>query len=525
MFNVIGSKRNDRENSITAYFSPFGQGPRAKVRRPNEDRVTSSSLPNLILRPLSASFALPRSAKEGVITDELKARVFNAITKPAAVMPMSVNTALMNSHLSSTTLAASGRQVFVNMPGAVEFCKPQSSGVRMLTSWAPTVNSNMQEIPTSEFSDSSFAGYHKYSAYTRLNRRGELIIAPTWVLSEYLLYSLVNGKFPDQRYTEQVQTSGAIVDACFANAEEAGNQVKSFLPPPANIQTASNELVLEALMPYAHGLVVLQGEFACKNFVRVFTDRNVKISAQEIQHSFKLTDEEVDWIMYPVGHSMNTIWGLYAHKDENEHVHLVACVPSLTNLVPYSTRPVSPELQQRFAHALAALVIGTRNLAGLPSTAAVETIATDFLNCLLPEHAKRAQSLLSGPFTAEHPLGPQFFSPMVAGGRAGGLATAASHGEQVRNGGLATAATHGDQVRNGGRKIGWSGAHNLMTADQSQWLHQLCHRKHPESTIGFCWNCKTQLPHGYFFNRQSGAKAAKLGCNTCRKSFTTSEHL
>jgi hypothetical protein len=37
MFNFFGSKRVDRENPITAYFSPFGQGPRAKVSRPNED--------------------------------------------------------------------------------------------------------------------------------------------------------------------------------------------------------------------------------------------------------------------------------------------------------------------------------------------------------------------------------------------------------------------------------------------------------------------------------------------------------
>jgi hypothetical protein len=35
------------------------------------------------------------------------------------------------------------------------------------------------------------------------------------------------------------------------------------------------------------------------------------------------------------------------------------------------------------------------------------------------------------------------------GGRAGGLASVATHGEQMRNGGLASVATHGAQMRNG----------------------------------------------------------------------------
>jgi len=452
----------------------------------------------------------------------------------------------MNAH--RTTLAAPERQVYLNLPGAVEYCRPQTSGIRIMTSWAPIMNTHMKEIPSSPFSDFSFAEYDRFSSYTRQNSRGELIIAPTWVLSEYLLYSLVHGQFPEEKHTGQRQTSGTIVDCCFANAEEAGEPEEDnrFRRPPILVENASNKLVLEALMPYAHGLVVVQGEVACDNFVRVFSDRNQKISAPELK-SLKLSDQQVDWLIHPLGSSRNTTWGFYAHKDNNENVHLVACVPSLTNLVPYSNRPVSTAIRQRFAHALAALVLVTRNIAGLPSTAAVETIATDFLNCLLPANAKRAQSLLSGPFGLHYPLGPQYISPMVAGGRVGGLATVASNGPQLRNGGLAgglaTVASHGPQLGNGPRAgglatkashplkgncgtiIGTSRQKNLMTADQSQRLHQLYHRKHPEFTIGFCWNCKTQLPHGFFYNSRSGAKAARLQCNKCRKSFTTREHL
>ena len=39
MFTNIGSKREERENSSAAYFTPSGQGPRAKVSRPNLDSI------------------------------------------------------------------------------------------------------------------------------------------------------------------------------------------------------------------------------------------------------------------------------------------------------------------------------------------------------------------------------------------------------------------------------------------------------------------------------------------------------
>jgi len=43
----------------------------------------------------------------------------------------------------------------------------------------------------------------------------------------------------------------------------------------------------------------------------------------------------------------------------------------------------------------------------------------------------------------------------------------------MRNGGLATAASHGDQMRNGGPEIGAKNSTNSMTAEQSNRLHEL----------------------------------------------------
>ena len=43
-------------------------------------------------------------------------------------------------------------------------------------------------------------------------------------------------------------------------------------------------------------------------------------------------------------------------------------------------------------------------------------------------------------------------SGLAKGGRKGGRATIASHGEQMGNGGRATIESHGEQMGNGGRK-------------------------------------------------------------------------
>ncbi len=74
---------------------------------------------------------------------------------------MDVNTELINAHVRSATLMASGYELFLNMPGTVEYCKEHMSGVRMMTSWAPTRNVNMREMPTTKLSDSDFSTYDR----------------------------------------------------------------------------------------------------------------------------------------------------------------------------------------------------------------------------------------------------------------------------------------------------------------------------------------------------------------------------
>jgi hypothetical protein len=171
--------------------------------------------------------------------------------------------------------------------------------------------------------------------------------------------------------------------------------------------------------------------------------------------------------------------------------------------------------------------ISISNLFSLSSTrAALPNLPTkEFFTCLLPAKAERAQSWLQGPFSPEHPLGPRYVPPSVVGG----LATVASHGPQMRNaglvgglvGGLATVASPGPQMRNGGQKLGATCQGNSLTAEQSKRLHELCHARHPESALGFCWNCKRQLPHGYLEERKKGRVLGCLSCRQCKKSFRT----
>ena len=95
--------------------------------------------------------------------------------------------------------------------------------------------------------------------------------------------------------------------------------------------------------------------------------------------------------------------------------------------------------------------------------------------------------------------------------------------EIARAGGSATVATHGPQLANGGRasriEVGTPNMNNDMTTDQSHKLHTLCHVKHKESTLGFCWSCSKQLPYGYFA-MVNNKLCATIRC-TCGKSFST----
>ncbi len=102
--------------------------------------------------------AAKSNADKRVILTALRPRVLQALTKPVPGMPMDVNAELMNAHISSKTLKASGySRLFLNIPGALELCKEHMSGVRMLTSWAPTQNVNMREMPTLTLTDSDFS--------------------------------------------------------------------------------------------------------------------------------------------------------------------------------------------------------------------------------------------------------------------------------------------------------------------------------------------------------------------------------
>ena len=80
------------------------------------------------------------------------------------------------------------------------------------------------------------------------------MVAPTWVLTEYLLNCLVNGVFPAGDHTEDLNSRGAIVDACFAHgekAEETAQPSNRFRPPSPHKQNHGgiNARKTRSLMP------------------------------------------------------------------------------------------------------------------------------------------------------------------------------------------------------------------------------------------------------------------------------------
>ena len=132
-------------------------------------------------------------------------------------------------------------------------------------------------------------------------------------------------------------------------------------------------------------------------------------------------------------------------------------------------------------------------------------VAALLRGCLRKENQKTVQRLIDASSgSPDNVLGPQYIPPSVAGGSA-------------------TVATHGPQLANGGRasriEVGTPNMNNDMTTDQSHKLHTLCHVKHKESTLGFCWSCSKQLPYGYFA-MVNNKLCATIRC-TCGKSFST----
>ena len=206
------------------------------------------------------------------------------------------------------------------------------------------------------------------------------------------------------------------VDACLVNQEkpEAGRPpADRFVPPSRRMQTVSNKLVFERLLPQAHGVVVVQGEVACKTFARLPRERVVKVPASELSNL--LTDEEIQLLLYPMGQSQNDNWGVYRLTSVLDQVSLAVLIPSLTNMVPRNTQPVSLDVRIRFSCALGVVVKLVRHLAGLaPVPTLVKEVAEVIRGCILKENESRVRRIL---WADQSPLRVTFISPNVQGGK------------------------------------------------------------------------------------------------------------
>jgi hypothetical protein len=463
-----------------------------------------------------------------LLTESVRARLRAAILEPVGGLPTHVNVEIINAHIASDVLKKythdnENAPPAINLPGAAEFANEKLNGIQMYTSWPTTENVHMRRLPKEPLMDVDSAQFNQLSAYLRPNRSGEVVVAPTLIISLNLISYLGHGVLPSSATDEGMTdtNSGAVIDACWLNTvkiEEAVHQpARRFVKPPAILHKESNHLVLKALLPHAHGLIVLQGEDATRS-LHTLPDCTVdKVPVQDLTRA-GLSPDEAGLINYPMGQSRNSNWGIFVHTDrQTQKVNLVVSLPSLTNLVPNSTNPVSPQVLFRFSTALAVLGRFIRTIAGLPTTLPVEEAALKFRTCLRAEYQSVAQRMLNASAGTPHSLTPSFVPPSVAGGRAsnGGLATMASHGPQLRNGGLATMASHGPQLGNCAHKIGTKFKQNLMTSAQSERLKALYHVKHPESTLGYCFNCPRELP----FGRINQSRALSM-CAGCHKSFS-----
>jgi hypothetical protein len=185
-------------------------------------------------------------------------------------------------------------------------------------------------------------------------------------------------------------------------------------------------------------------------------------------------EEEMDLLKHPLGLSASCHWGIFRYNppDNHELPTMVECLPSLTNLVPNSTRGVSLALRMRLAYSVAAILRFLRNVAGLNLVTFPEReeVMRYILDLHRAENEAHVNEVLAGTLGhPAHPLSSKYVSPQ----RAGGLATVASHGPQMvdgpSNGGKATVASHGPQMSNGplslgsGPKVGSSYKTNKQT--------------------------------------------------------------
>ena len=101
--------------------------------------------------------------------------------------------------------------------------------------------------------------FNQLSAFLRRDRSGEVVVAPTLIISLNLISYLGHGVLPSSATDEGMidTNSGAVIDACWLNTvkiEEAVHQpARRFVEPPAILHKESNHLVLKALLPHAHG--------------------------------------------------------------------------------------------------------------------------------------------------------------------------------------------------------------------------------------------------------------------------------
>ena len=286
---------------------------------------------------------------------------------------------------------------------------PAETSVVFMTSWTLFHNVSMV-YPSPDFLtqlNANLKSYLMHQSYVRYGNDGNLVVAPTYLITKLLMFILADGMLPNLEMCEE-RNPASLADACIVATMPASGK-KRFQPPSKKVHNISVQLCVENALRSDSKLFIMQGAEAC-NFVATFATK----FPEDVLRIY-LTDEQIHLISNPMGRTSEKSsekWGLFFY-DSN----VFANIPSVTNMVAYSTQAVSKELRQRLAESASLIMFFLRSFAKVSKPNEKPVRGIDILDCI--DHGT-LDSLLNKDGNSES-LSVSYVPPCVSGRLAAGL--------------------------------------------------------------------------------------------------------
>ena len=286
---------------------------------------------------------------------------------------------------------------------------PAETSVVFMTSWTLYHNVSMVD-PSPDFLtqlNANLKSYLMHQSYVRYGNDGNLVVAPTYLITKLLMLILADGMLPNLEMCEE-RNPASLADACIVATMPASGK-KRFQPPSKKVHNISVQLCVENALRSDSTLFIMQGAEAC-NFVATFATK----FPEDVLRIY-LTDEQIHLIKYPMGRTSEKSsekWGLF-FSDSN----VFANIPSVTNIVAYKTEAVSKELRQRLAESASLIMFFLRSFAKVSKPNEKPVRGIDILDCI---DQGTLDSLLNNDGNSKS-LSVSYVPPCVSGRLAAGL--------------------------------------------------------------------------------------------------------